>query len=214
MFAMLILPAVSCDRQWKAAQTELNYLASLRFLRPLYWLFFVALRVIISSDQELSNLSVSAAMQQQQLSCGDDAKLLFFSNKSKPNLLSICSRSKAFIPDATSQIEGLTVITSKEWIEERNSIPENSSALLGTLHHKRTSTIRRNSCPSPVSTRSVSMTRWWRVRRFTLLCPWRWDITRSYGISTSSISLKVISSLDRSANRATCQLQWIPSYSS
>jgi len=65
MFAMLILPAVSCDRQWKASQTELNYLASLiRFLRPLYWLFFLALRVIISSDQELSNLSVSAAMQQ------------------------------------------------------------------------------------------------------------------------------------------------------
>ena len=29
----------------------------------------------------------------------------------------ITSRSKAFIPDATSQIEGLTVITSKEWIE-------------------------------------------------------------------------------------------------
>ena len=29
----------------------------------------------------------------------------------------ITSRSEAFIPDATSQIEGLTVITSKEWIE-------------------------------------------------------------------------------------------------
>ena len=29
----------------------------------------------------------------------------------------IISRSEAFIPDATSQIEGLTVITSKEWIE-------------------------------------------------------------------------------------------------
>ena len=26
----------------------------------------------------------------------------------------ICSRSEAFIPDVTSQIEGLTVITSKE----------------------------------------------------------------------------------------------------
>ena len=64
-FAMFILPAVSCDRQWKASQTELNYLTSLiRFLRPLYWLFFLALRVIISSDQELSNLPVSAAMQQ------------------------------------------------------------------------------------------------------------------------------------------------------
>ena len=64
-FAMFILPVVSCDRQWKASQTELNYLASLiRFLRPLYWLFFLALRVIISSDQELSNLPVSAAMQQ------------------------------------------------------------------------------------------------------------------------------------------------------
>ena len=62
-FAMFILPAVSCDRQWKASQTELNYLASLiRFLRPLYWLFFLALRVIISLDQELSNLRVSAAI--------------------------------------------------------------------------------------------------------------------------------------------------------
>ena len=29
----------------------------------------------------------------------------------------MCSRSEAFIPDATSQIEGLIVITSKEWIE-------------------------------------------------------------------------------------------------
>ena len=53
----------------------------------------------------------------------------------------IFSRSGASVPDATSQIEGLTVITSKEWIEERNPIPENSSALLGTLHHKKSSSI-------------------------------------------------------------------------
>jgi hypothetical protein len=33
----------------------------------------------------------------------------------------ICSRSEAFIPDATPQIEGLTVIMSKEWIEEAES---------------------------------------------------------------------------------------------
>ena len=78
----------------------------------------------------------------------------------------ICSRSEAFILDATSQIEGLTVITSKEWIEEQNLILEKSSALLGTLYHKRTSTIRRKSCPSPVSTRSGSTARWWKVRRF------------------------------------------------
>jgi hypothetical protein len=33
----------------------------------------------------------------------------------------ICSRSKAFIPEATSQIEGLTAIMSKEWTEEAES---------------------------------------------------------------------------------------------
>ena len=111
----------------------------------------------------------------------------------------IISRSEAFIPDATSHIDGLTVITSKEWIEGAEFNFWKLSTLLGTLHHKRTSTIRRNSCPSPVSTRSGSTARWWRVRRFAMLCPWRWGITRSFRISTSSISLKVISSLDRSA---------------
>ena len=30
----------------------------------------------------------------------------------------ICSRSEASVPDATSQIEGLTPIVSKEWNEE------------------------------------------------------------------------------------------------
>ena len=30
----------------------------------------------------------------------------------------VCSRSKAFIPEATSQIEGLSAIISKEWTEE------------------------------------------------------------------------------------------------
>ena len=30
----------------------------------------------------------------------------------------ICSRSEAFIPEASSQIEGLSVIISKEWTEE------------------------------------------------------------------------------------------------
>jgi hypothetical protein len=33
----------------------------------------------------------------------------------------ICSRSEVFIPDATPQIEGLTAIMSKEWIEEAES---------------------------------------------------------------------------------------------
>jgi hypothetical protein len=33
----------------------------------------------------------------------------------------ICLRSEAFIPDATPQIEGLTVIMSKEWTEEAKS---------------------------------------------------------------------------------------------
>ena len=30
----------------------------------------------------------------------------------------VCSRSEAFIPEASSQIEGLSAIISKEWIEE------------------------------------------------------------------------------------------------
>ena len=30
----------------------------------------------------------------------------------------VCSKSEAFIPEATSQIEGLSVIISKEWTEE------------------------------------------------------------------------------------------------
>ena len=64
-------------------------------------------------------------------------------------------------------------------------------------------------CPSPVSTQSGSTAIWWRVRRFPMLCPWRCGVTRSFWISTSSISLKVISSLDWSANRATWQSQWI-----
>ena len=33
----------------------------------------------------------------------------------------ICSRSEAFIPEATSQIEGLSAITSWEWTEEAES---------------------------------------------------------------------------------------------
>ena len=33
----------------------------------------------------------------------------------------ICSRSEAFIPEATSQIEGLSVIMSREWTEEAES---------------------------------------------------------------------------------------------
>ena len=33
----------------------------------------------------------------------------------------ICSRSKAFIPEATSQIEGLSTIMSREWTEEAKS---------------------------------------------------------------------------------------------
>jgi len=33
----------------------------------------------------------------------------------------ICSRSEAFIPEATSQIEGLSAIMSQEWTEEAES---------------------------------------------------------------------------------------------
>jgi hypothetical protein len=33
----------------------------------------------------------------------------------------ICSRFEAFIPEATSQIEGLSAIMSKEWTEEVES---------------------------------------------------------------------------------------------
>jgi len=32
-----------------------------------------------------------------------------------------CSRSEAFIPEATTQIEGLSAIISKEWMEEAES---------------------------------------------------------------------------------------------
>ena len=42
----------------------------------------------------------------------------------------ICSRSKASIPDATSQIEGLNVVISKEWIEGAEF---NSWTLLWTI---------------------------------------------------------------------------------
>ena len=33
----------------------------------------------------------------------------------------ICSRSEAFIPEATSQVEVLSMIMSKEWTEEAES---------------------------------------------------------------------------------------------
>ena len=33
----------------------------------------------------------------------------------------ICSRSEVFIPEATSQVEGLSMIMSKEWTEEAES---------------------------------------------------------------------------------------------
>ena len=58
----------------------------------------------------------------------------------------ICSRSEAFIPEASSQIEGLSAIISKEWTEEAEAtvalfrstaILECSSTLLGTLNHKK-----------------------------------------------------------------------------
>ena len=63
----------------------------------------------------------------------------------------ICSRSEAFIPEATSQIEGLSVIMSREWIKEEEScgsiiqiyIPDFSSVLLGTPIRKRPVTIQR-----------------------------------------------------------------------
>ena len=84
----------------------------------------------------------------------------------------ICSRSEAFIPDATSQIEGLTIIISKEWIEGAEFNSWKLLCTIGTLHHKRTSMIWRNSYPSPVSTWSGPTTRWWRVRGFSMLCPW------------------------------------------
>ena len=77
----------------------------------------------------------------------------------------ICLRSEAFILDATSQIEGLTIVISKEWIEGAEFNSWKLLCAMGMLHHKITSTIRRNSCP-PVSTRSGSTARWWKVRRF------------------------------------------------
>jgi len=54
----------------------------------------------------------------------------------------ICKRSEASILDATSQFEGLNAIVSKEWIDEVQirrwyHLPEHSSTLLGTLHHKK-----------------------------------------------------------------------------
>jgi hypothetical protein len=33
----------------------------------------------------------------------------------------VCSRPEAFIPEATSQIEGLPAIISKEWTEEADA---------------------------------------------------------------------------------------------
>ncbi|RLM85201.1 hypothetical protein C2845_PM04G01010 [Panicum miliaceum] len=45
----------------------------------------------------------------------------------------ICSRSEAFIPDATPQIEGLTAIMSKEGIEEA----ESSSSIIQIYHNFR-----------------------------------------------------------------------------
>ena len=97
----------------------------------------------------------------------------------------ICKRSEASILDATSQFEGLNAIVSKGWIDEVQirrwyHLPEHSSTLLGTLLHKRSSMIRRNSCPSLVSTWSGSMARWWRVRKLSMLCSWRWGVTRSF----------------------------------
>jgi hypothetical protein len=64
------------------------------------------------------------------------ANVLTMSKKHK----CICSRSEAFILEAASQIEGLTVIMSKEWQRKQNpavvsyrsaAILEYSSALLG-----------------------------------------------------------------------------------
>jgi hypothetical protein len=42
----------------------------------------------------------------------------------------ICSRSEAFSPDATPQIEGLTAIMCKEWTEEAKS----SSSIIQIYH--------------------------------------------------------------------------------
>jgi hypothetical protein len=62
----------------------------------------------------------------------------------------ICLRSEAFIPEATSQSEGLSAIMSKEWTKEVESsdsiikiyrLLEYSSELLGTLNLKRSFTI-------------------------------------------------------------------------
>ena len=45
----------------------------------------------------------------------------------------VCSRCEAFIPEASSQIEGFSVIISKEWIEEA----EASSSIIQIYHRPR-----------------------------------------------------------------------------
>ena len=45
----------------------------------------------------------------------------------------VCSRSEAFIPEASSQIEGLSAIISKEWTEEA----EASSIIIQIYHRPR-----------------------------------------------------------------------------
>ena len=45
----------------------------------------------------------------------------------------VCSRSEAFIPEATSQIEGLSMIINKEWTEEA----EASSSIIQIYHRPR-----------------------------------------------------------------------------
>jgi len=65
----------------------------------------------------------------------------------------ICSRSEAFIPEVSSQIEGLSAIISKEWTEEAEasssiiqiySNPRVLFAILGMLDHKKLFTTRRS----------------------------------------------------------------------
>ena len=64
----------------------------------------------------------------------------------------ICSRSEAFIPEVSSQIEGLSAIISKEWTEDAEA---NSSVIqiycdprvllytIGKLNHKKLFMTRR-----------------------------------------------------------------------
>ena len=64
----------------------------------------------------------------------------------------ICSRSEAFIPEASSQIEGFSAIIRNRQRKPRlavalfrsTAILECSSALLGTLNHKKLFTTRRS----------------------------------------------------------------------